>query len=117
MASTITPRTGSVLSGTSPPGAGVGIIQTTNVAGTNTITCDSTPLITSYVEHQLFLIRPLNACTGPVTVNITDEDGVALGAKAWVKPNGSDFDSGDTSPNQDYLVKYTGVLFRTIAPF
>lgn len=113
MASTITSRiSGSPGAGAVQGGSGYGIIQTTDVAGTDTITCESTPEIDEYVTNQLFLIRPANNNTGAVTINVN-----ALGAKSWVKPNGSAYASGELSTNLDYLIKYNGTHFRTVSPF
>jgi hypothetical protein len=111
MTSVITPRTGTVPGGSPIAGIGTGIYQTSNVAGVNALTCDVFPDISEYVTNRLYLIRPPVDNTGAMTIDISGE-----GARAWVKPDGSAFATGEVFAALDYLIKDNGTHFRTITP-
>lgn len=110
MVSTITDRVGNVSNGT-PVNTGPGIVQTTNVAGTDTVTADTTPVINGYRENQSFYIRPVNLNTGAVDVNFGGGGLVSL-----LKPNGDELGAGEFNPALEYLVKFNGTEMRIIAP-
>lgn len=113
MASVITQRIGGAVAGTPVNTGAGGIVQTTDVAGTNTITASGRPRISAYFAGQIFLVRPFAANTGAVTLNIDD-----VGALAWNKPSGAAHGNADLSPNIAYFVQVQDDLgsFRTIAP-
>lgn len=109
MASVITPRIGSVPGGVSVQGSGVGIIQCSNVAGTDVITCDTFPTIESYIADRIYAIRPLNINTGPVDINME-----GIGVRNWKTAAGNEFAAGEVSPNIEYLIKDNGTEFRAL---
>lgn len=67
----------------------------TSVAGTNTITATSSPVITAYKTGQVIWLPPANKTTGAATVNIAglgakalqDRDGGALSAYKYLTAN------------------------------
>lgn len=110
MASVIIDRvSGAVQSAPVNPG---GVIQAITVTGTNDIVAETYPAITAYFPRQLFLIRPANANTGPLTLDF------GPGVLPWNKPSGAAHASGDVSPNLEYLVKLSEDMteFRTVTP-
>jgi hypothetical protein len=113
MTSVITPRTGAVPgSGPVSGSGGGGIFQCSNVAGTGAYTADVFPSIDEYVANRLYLIRPPFQNVGAATINISGE-----GIQGWKKPDGSDFASGELSPNLEYLIKDSGLgTFITLTP-
>lgn len=112
MTSVITPR----LSGTVNPvpigGTGIGIIQVTGVAGVNTVTGNTLPVISSYQENQYFSIRFANGNTGAMTLALQ-----GLDAKSLLKPNGSALANGEITTAFEYLIKYANDVFRIVVPF
>jgi hypothetical protein len=60
----------------------IGSIALGNVIGTDTITAQANPTITSYVDKMVYVFTPAQGNTGPVTLNI---DGI--GARRVVKNN------------------------------
>lgn len=112
MASTITQRIGGAVDGIPVNTAAGGIIQATNVAGTNDITASTSPSISRYYPNQIFMIRPANINSGALTVDF------GPGPLPWHLPSGADYGSGDISPNIDYMLKLDAGMteFRTIAP-
>lgn len=113
MTSTITPRIPGSVTAVPIGGTGIGIIQCTGVGGTaNSVTCNTQPTISTLTDNQYFSIRLTQANTGPVVLNPQ-----GLGNKPWRRPNGTEFESGDLSPNVEYLIKYFSNEFRVVAPF
>lgn len=112
MVSTITQRVGGAVAGTPVNTGAGGTVQAINVTGTNSITADTQPAISQYFPNQLFLIRPANANTGAVDLDL------GPGVKPWRKPSGAAHGNGDLSPSIEYLIKISADLseFRTIAP-
>jgi len=110
MASTLTDRVNSVVSGVAVTN-GAGTIVCSNVAGTNTVTATTTPTITGYTNPSLYLLRPANANTGPVDINLGGGGLVSL-----LKPNGDELAAGEFDPNLEYLIRFNGTNFYIIAP-
>ncbi len=110
MASTITDRIGGAASGISVT-HGFGIISTENVAGTNTVTADATPTIDGYTTNMYFSVRPANANTGPVDINIGEGGLVNL-----LTPAGDELTEGQFDPNLEYLIKFNGTEMRIVTP-
>lgn len=110
MASTITDRVNGVVSGVAVVN-GSGIISTSNVAGVDAITADTTPTISGYLNPSLYFLRPANANTGPVDANLGGGGMVSV-----LKPNGDELAAGEFSPALEYLLKFNGTEFRVIAP-
>lgn len=110
MTSTITDRIGGVASSI-PVSHGFGIISLTNVAGTNTVTADTNPIIDGYTVNMYFSGRPAVANTGPVDVNFGSGGLVNL-----LKPNGDELAAGEFDPNLEYLIKFNGTEMRIITP-
>jgi hypothetical protein len=71
----------------------------TGVAGTNTITANTTPTTTAYSTGQLFKFIAINDNTGAMTVNV---DGV--GAAAMTKNGTEALAPGDVQAGQAYLL-------------
>lgn len=97
-----------------PPGPGgppgVGVILTSGVAGVDNVTATGSPVVTAYGD-ALVLIRPADFNVGPMTLDL------GPGPLAWTKPDGTAMEGGETSPNQDLLLRCAVTSFRTIAPF
>ena len=71
----------------------------TGVAGTNTVTANTTPATTVYLAGQLFKFIPVNSNTGAMTVNVNGVGPVAI------KKNGTEtLASGDVKAGQAYLL-------------
>jgi len=83
---------------------GTTIISLFNVAGTNDITAQANPTITSYVDKQQYSLTIININTGAVTLNI---DGVGA---ASIKDNGADIASGAFPENQIITVTFNSIL-------
>jgi hypothetical protein len=113
MVSTITQRIGGAVDGVPVNVSGGGIVNTTDVAGTNDITASGYPPISAYFPFQKFMVRPFAVNTSSVTLDI-DEKGVL----PWRKPSGAEHGNGDLSPNIEYLVQLNEAMteFRTVAP-
>lgn len=113
MVSTITDRIAASVDGAPVTigGLGNGIIQCTNVSGTDTVLADTLPEIDEYTTHQYYSIRPAVLNTGPVDVNFED-----LGLKDLFKPSGAELDAGDFNPAFEYLIKYNGTEMRIVSP-
>jgi hypothetical protein len=112
MASTILDRVATVVGSTPVSVAGYGFIQCSNVAGTDAITADTSPEITSYVTNAVYLLRPHASNAGAVTVNLN-----GLGAKSLKTPAGGAIAAGDLTPNIEYLIKYDGTDFYVLSTF
>ncbi len=93
-------------------GLGIGIIQCTNVSGTDTVLADTLPAITEYAANQYYSIRPAALNTGAVNVNFED-----IGEMDLHKPSGSELDAGDFNPALEYLIKrYNSTSMRIVSP-
>lgn len=112
MVSTIIQRIGGAVAGAPVNTAGGGIIQGTNVTGTNDYVATPSPTINQYHPFQLFMIRVGHANTGACTLDF------GPGAMPWRTPAGTEFASGDISPNLSYMVQVSEdeSEFRTVAP-
>lgn len=83
-----------------------------SVAGANTITASTTPALTSYVDGQLFQLKPAaNNIAGAVTLNIN-----SIAAKAVVSAAGAVLAAGDLQSSTIYIIRYyqAGDNFRII---
>ena len=110
MVSTITDRVNGAVSGVSVA-AGAGIIVCSNVVGTNSITADTTPAISGYLNPSLYLIRPQNTNTGAVQVNLGQGGLVDL-----LSPSGAALVAGQFDPALEYIVRFNGVNMRIVSP-
>lgn len=110
MTSVITDRVSGAVNG-APVNPG-GVLQGDSVTGTNDIVADTFPNISAYYANLLVLVRPANANTGAVTLDL------GPGVKPWNKPSGAAHAAGDLSPSIEYLVKLDDAMteFRTITP-
>lgn len=110
MVSVITDRVSGAVNG-APVNPG-SILQSSGVTGVNAIVADTFPNVTSYYGGLLVLIRPANANTGSVTLDL------GPGVLPWRKPAGGEMAAGDLQPGLEYLVKLSDNMseFRTIAP-
>lgn len=79
----------------------IGSIALGNVIGTDQITAQASPTITSYVDKMVYVFTPAATNNGPVTLNI---DG--LGAKRVVKNNFSTLRAGNIVGNKNIEVIY-----------
>lgn len=82
------------------PGS-AGITTLDNVAGSNTITATAAPIITAYVDKEIYIFKTVSINTGAVTLNI---DGV--GAKAIVRADGAALLAGEFAANANIDVQY-----------
>lgn len=112
MVSTITDRVAAAVDGAPVSVGGYGIIQCTDVSGTDTVLANTAPVISDYYANQYFSIRPFAANTGPVDVNFQSK-----GLKNLLKPNGAELDADDFVPALEYLIKYNGTDFRIVTGF
>ncbi len=78
-----------------------GILPLVSVAGTNTITATTSPVITSYNDLQHFSITPAINNTGAVTLNIA-----GIGSRPLVSASGAALTSGQFLSSTRYLVVY-----------
>lgn len=106
MASVITDRVNVTVGGAPVSSAGQGIYVCSNVAGTNDVTADTTPAITSYPDNGFFSCRFVNANGGAMTVDF------GPGAISLLTPAGGALVGGEVSPNVEYLLKYDGTAMR-----
>ena len=114
MASVITDRVAAAVDGAPVTigGLGIGIIQCTNVSGTDTVLADTLPPIEEYSTNQYYSIRPFALNTGAVNVNFED-----LGEMDLHKPSGAELDPGDFNPAFEYLIKkYNSTSLRIVSP-
>lgn len=81
----------------------------TNVAGTNTITADSSPEISAYSAGQIVMLVPANTITGATTININ-----SLGAKNIYTPDGDALAGGELIAGRLYPLVYDGTQFRML---
>lgn len=112
MASTITDRVNVTVGGIPINTSGMGIYQCENVAGTNTVTADTSPDIGGYITNMLFLCRPFAVNTGAVTVNFAEGGAVAL-----LSPIGNALTAGQFDPAFEYLIRFNGTNMRIVSPF
>ena len=110
MTSTITDRVNGAVAGVAVT-TGFGILATENVAGTNTVTADTTPTISGYVTNMYASIRPANNNTGPVDINLGEGGLVNL-----LKPNGDELAADEFNTALEYLIRFNGTEFRIVTP-
>ena len=78
-----------------------------SVAGSDTITCVSSPVTTSYAAGQTFRFVAAGTNTGPVTININ-----GLGAKAITRFGASPLQAGDIASGAVIAIGYDGTQFQ-----
>jgi hypothetical protein len=89
--------------------AGLAVETLSSVAGTNTITAScGTPPLTAY-SRKLYMIKPANANTGAVFLNID-----LVGSKPWKTQAGAAFVGGELDPASQYLAYDAGAEFRMV---
>ena len=82
-------------------GDGVGVTKLSNVQGTNTITAEASPTITTYADGELYSFTLVATITGAVTLNIDN-----VGAKSVVKYHDLPLVENDIEINQKIVVSY-----------
>lgn len=113
MTSTITQRIGGAVAGVPVNTGAGGIIQATDVTGTNDYVAETSPGISQYFPNQFFTIRIGITNTGATTLDF------GPGELPWRTPSGAEHAAGALSPDLEYLVKLNEAMteFRTFAPF
>jgi hypothetical protein len=110
MPSTITDRLAAAVDGVAVQGTGIGIVILTQQSGTNNVVCTSFPILSNWVENQIFAWRPTDSNSGDMTLEI---EGIA-GAKPLKKPNGDSLLAGDVTAGLDIMLRYDGSVLRVM---
>lgn len=85
-------------------------ILTGTASGTNSYTATISPVITSYITFQRYLLKFTNANTADsITINLN-----SLGAKNVYKSGSTIVDVSDIKAGQIYLIVYDGTAFQII---
>jgi len=89
--------------------AGSTIFKASNVAGTNTITCDTDGLDTLSATSQFVRIKPANTVTGPATIAFDVQAAIAL-----LSPTGAALANGEFIAAVPYILEVTSTDARIL---
>jgi hypothetical protein len=93
----------------------VGMNRTTpcNASGTNVISLtplDASPLITAYVDYEIYSFVAANTSSGSVTMTVVPRSGTLATLKAYVTAGAVQAGSGDIVAGSLYLAIYNAAL-------
>jgi hypothetical protein len=92
---------------------GMNRITPCNATGTNVVTLtplDASPLISSYVDYEIYSFVAANTSSGAVTMTIVPRSGTLATLKAYISDGATQANTGDIVAGSLYLAIYNAAL-------